>query len=130
MCDSSLHSGAKCCMVPTIDTYKLSLSLSLSPQCWSSDTYHLWMLPTTISQQKAGWALFRKESSSSEREADNPSAADGRRGQGAKESSNESKEPDGCRGSRSSDVLVMRFMKNSIVDNPVIVSTCTFLISV
>ena len=58
---------------------------------------------------------------------DNPSATDGRRGQTADGSSNESKEPDGSRGDRNCDVLVMRFMKNSIVDNPVIVSirTCT-----
>ena len=104
-----------------------SLSLSLSPflpfslQCWSSDTYHLWMLPSTISRQNAGWALFRKESSSSEREGDTSSSTDGKRGQDG--SSNESRESDGSRGDRKCDLLVMRFMKNSIVDNPIIVST-------
>ena len=89
----------------------LSLSLSLSFQCWSSDTYHLWMLPTTISRQNAGWALFRRESSSSDREVDNPSSTD------------ENKGHDGGHSDRNCYLLVMRFMKNSIVDNPIIVST-------
>ena len=54
---------------------------------------------------------------------DNPSAADGRRGQTTEGLSNERKESDGCRSDKNCDVLVMRFMKNSIVDNPIIVST-------
>jgi hypothetical protein len=56
---------------------------------------------------------------------DNPSSADGRRGQTTDGLSNESKskESDGSRGNRNCDLLVMRFMKNSIVDNPIIVST-------
>ena len=101
----------------------MCMNFSLSLQCWSSDTYHLWMLPTTISRQNPGWALFRKGSSSSDREVDNPSAADGRHGQIIEGSSNERKESDGCRSDKNCDVLVMRFMKNSIVDNPIIVST-------
>ena len=57
---------------------------------------------------------------------DTSSSADGRRGQTVNGSSNESREPDGSRGNRKCDLLVMRFMKNSIVDNPIIVSTFLF----
>ena len=68
------------------------------------------MLPTTISNQRAAWGVFQRDTSSSERETDR---------QTAEGSSNEKKESDSCRGD---GVLVMKFLKNSIVDNPIIVS--------
>ena len=55
----------------------------LNPQCWSSDGYHLWMLP--ISRDKL---------------------TNQNRGEGPAEE----------------EVLVMEFMRNSLVSNPVVVS--------
>ena len=79
------------------------------------------MLPTTIAHQALGKGIFRRESSSSERESD----TDRRRSQNVGGPSNEKKETDGFRGRGDScDVLVMKFLKNSIVDNPIIVSVC------
>ncbi len=58
-------------------------------QCWSSDTYHMWMLPKTAT-----------EHTSSEKPT------------------NQS----GVSNSNSGQVIVMGFMKNAIVNNPISVS--------
>lgn len=59
-------------------------------QCWSSDTYHLWMLAKTAT-----------EHTSSEKPT------------------NQS----GVSNSNGGQVIVMGFMKNAIVNNPISVST-------
>lgn len=66
-------------------------------QCWSSDGYHLWMLPSS---------------------RDRPTSSNQGR------SSSESSEAGGGAGGVAgrNQVLVMRFMRNSLVTNPVVVS--------
>ena len=62
-------------------------------QCWSSDGYHLWMLPMP-SREKVGHVSL----------------------------SVGSEHGGGGGGGGSKHVLVMEFMRNSIVSNPIVVS--------
>ena len=88
-------------------------------QCWSSDGYHLWMLPIDAMAQRLRERQAASESTASGSKRSSVSGSEVEE-RDREETMNSSSA--GCHG-ENGRVLVMRFLKNSIVNNPIVVGS-------
>lgn len=100
----------------------------LESMCWSSDGYHLWMLPTEASWLKSRdsegdlqpvFAGGSKRSSLSGTETDSSARSSQGEEPTKRRLGSAGSHRNGFQGDGKATVMVMRFLKNSIVNNPI-----------